>query len=318
MSIHRFNIKLLNYDAWGDDAGFERTKNAWIEAEQLLSNVNYSTHHGLIDIHVNWTSAINGLSSFSRTEAKPQATIKVHKKMKNEAARNIARSCLELYLSNYFMIMNLAVPGVCNFYNTEIISSRESNRSKIELDCYQIEAAIKFSREIGWPIIKDIEMSRVYTWLKALKIGTRQVASSRIERVLFAFLNALHGDATITNILWLSHALECFYDTPSIEIVKHLRNRSFKWLPVPENNKKVIKKVFDNFYAIRSAYVHGTLEIVHPSSNEVIDEEVNTYLGKIYDANSFGLAMLLASIQSLIVSGYHELIFDEVIQGKTI
>jgi hypothetical protein len=318
MSLHRIKFKLLNYDAWEEDADFARTKNAWIQAAQCLSTLRYTTPHGLVDVHVNWASSIDGLSSLYRTEAEPQATIEVHTKMNKEAAKNLARSYLELFLNDFFMVFNLAVPGACNFYNTEIISSKPYYRTRINLDSYVIELAIKYSKALGWPIIKDIDMGLVCNWLQALKIETNQVAQSRIERVLFAFLHAIHGDVGIANIIWLSNALESFYDTPSMEIVKHLRNRAFKWLSLPENNKKAVKKEFDKFYNIRSAYVHGTLEILHPLNNEVIDKAVNTQMGKIYDAHQFGLAVLIASIQSLIEKNYHELLFDEVIQGKSI
>ena len=219
------------------------------------------------------------------------------------------------------MVVNLAVPGTCNFSNTTIYDYSIKPfyyPSRMNLSCYPIELAIILSRQLGWPVIKDIEMGLVHSWLKSLKLETKQVAQSRIERVLFALLNALHGNTEITHILWLLHSLEAFYDTPVIEVVKNLRNRAFKWLSVPENNKKAIKKEFANFYGVRSSFVHGAFDIIHPLKNERIDKNVDIQYDKIYRASHFGLAMLIASIQSLIENNYYELNFDEIIQGMSI
>jgi len=91
-----------------------------------------------------------------------------------------------------------------------------------------------FSKQFGWPIIEDIEIGLVHNWLKAILKKPRQVAESTMERTLFAFLNALYGDADITHILWLSHALEAFYKTPKEYVSRTLRNRLFNWLSAPE------------------------------------------------------------------------------------
>jgi hypothetical protein len=318
MPTHKFAFKLLNYGSWHEDADYNRVKSAWKQVASILSSVEYDTRHGLINIYVDWEPAINRLTPpLHVSEAQVQAIVKIaNANLKKEASKNLARQYLEVFFCESFLAVNIAVPGTYNFYNTEIISSRKWYSTKINLDSYAIESAIEFSKQIGWPVIKDIEVDVVYNWLKVLKIGITQVARSRIERVLIAFLNALHGNISITSILWLSHALEAFYDTPSIEVVKHFRNRAFKWLALPEHNKKAIKKEFDNFYSIRSAYAHGTFEITHTLCNEVIDKDVAVQMSKIYHANNFGLATLIASIQMLIENNCYDLDFEEIIHCK--
>ena len=67
---------------------------------------------------------------------------------------------------------------------------------------------------------------------------------------------------------------------------------------------------------MRSDYVHGTFEITHPLCNEVIDKDVAVQMHRIYHAKSFGLAMLVASIQILIENNCYELNFEEIIHCK--
>jgi len=66
---------------------------------------------------------------------------------------------------------------------------------------------------------------------------------------------------------------------------------------------------------MRSRFVHGTFEIIHPLKNEQIDENVDSQYDEIYQAMDFGLATLMASIRSLIKKNYREVKFDDQDKG---
>jgi len=174
-------------------------------------------------------------------------------------------------------------------------------------------------KKYRWPTIKTIPAINTYNWLKKLDLNLKQTATNRIERVLFALLNYSYSEnISPVNILWLTLALESLYDIPPSSIIKTLRNRIFLVLGEPTQNSKLIKKIIDSFYEIRSRIVHGQFNISPPESIEFFDFSKIDQDGVLLQNEEYALTILIATLQKMILSSSTELVFNERVQFRVL
>jgi hypothetical protein len=73
-----------------------------------------------------------------------------------------------------------------------------------------------------------------------------------------------------------------------------------------------------SLYDIRNAIVHGGFEVSHPMHNGALDKRVDENYARLSEAADYGYAILLASIQKIILNGWRFPKFQEAIGGEPI
>ena len=154
-------------------------------------------------------------------------------------------------------------------------------------------------------------------WYNHFQINFKQIASCRSERALFAILHICSIDTGVNSLIWIAHALEALYDTKIGRSFNDLFERSVRLLEIPLEKRKSFKKELREFYDLRSAFVHGGLDISHPISEEFRDVGDKLY-GRVLHSCEFGAALVISTMQAFITNGWSEITYKEELVGHII
>lgn len=218
---------------------------------------------------------------------------------------------LELFFFELFSVMNLSGPGCCNFSKTSI-SDTDGNVliDEMDLSSHFFEHSWDIYLEEHWPVIKYIPLEISWTWYQSLNIGTKQLAETSTEIVLFALLSiSKNSNFEATNVIWLAHALEALYGNPKKNIKQLLIARICIVLN-PENHN--IESKITKFYRYRSNFVHGKFGAKNPINNSLFDikNKLLDYDMKLNNETDFSIAIVLSTLQQMILKNWVNLDFS--------
>jgi len=212
-----------------------------------------------------------------------------------------------------FLIMNLANPGSCDFdrvrlrrLGTERLSYHDVSLSEIWFDISCLNGL-----EGAWPSPDTLPLTQVIAWFGQIRRGLNQVPQNRIEKVLFALLHIANQELSATTVIWLFHSLETLLDTRPGENFRVLVDRIRLLLEPSDAQLKLLHKKMRALYDLRSAFVHGGLEVSHPMHNEVLDARVMILYERLDTTCAFGFAVLLSTLQKIIERGWSTFGFKE-------
>lgn len=312
----------------------------WRQVSSVFSNILLETDHGLLEINFEWDKHIElileknnhnayytiqnyfrgGFSEEQFTEINSQfpeiITLSCCVTFENEnLSENIILQYIEQVIIQIFLTMNLSMPGSFNCYSLELAT--KSSLQIYKFSSSELDAACTDSLTNGWPNIELLNLKQVWDWVQKLKLGSRQIANSRIERALFSILHFCREDQVTPNqLIWVSLALETLYDTPKGQINKILLERISLFLEIPEQNRNTYKKRIRDFYELRSRFVHGDLDIDNPLANTVLDKNIWEYGRVLIDSYNFGISIVIATIQKMIKNQWQSLDFYEKFDGR--
>lgn len=290
----------------------------WEEAMKYDYEMIYNYNDSEFSIKVNWPKRKIIYNSYSEDDI-PSLLLEIiiaTNKVKKEYHDNLFKHLVSYYLSQLFLIFNMSAPGCFDCYFSKLWSSM-GNDININLSSTMWFGYLSVYDKYCWPNIKTIPAITTFNWLKKINLKLKQTATNSIERVLFALLNYSYGwNISPIKILWLTLALESLYEVPSSGIIKTLRNRIFLVVGEPTQNSKIIKKIIDGFYDIRSRIVHGEFNISLPESMEYFDFSKMDQDIKLIRNEEYALSIVIATLQKMILSSSTELVFNEIVQYR--
>jgi hypothetical protein len=238
----------------------------------------------------------------------------------DERPEHIARHHVESFIYDVFLIMNISSPGCCNFYNAKMRSRSDSRRSRyadrrFRLSEYSFDLAALDGYAGKWPRPRTLQVSPVVDWYRRIRVGASQVPNSRMEKVLFALMHLAREDVSVNTVVWLFYALETFFDTRPGENFRTLVKRIELWLTPDDHQKGLLKRNLRALYDLRSSFVHGGRDVIHPLHNEAADGRVEKHYRELMETTEFGFAVLLASVQEATSRSWTELTFAETVSG---
>lgn len=173
-----------------------------------------------------------------------------------------ARSFVDFYAHELFLLLNLAVPG-----SLGVVAP--------QLDAYAFEVAWVAARRAGWPAIEPLPFDRVVAWYDSLALGTTQRATTPIARALFALLHLARLDPSEPSaLLHLGHALAALdlLDEPRLA----------------------------PFVALRDAVVSGGAFVIHPMHDESLDATLGDVDSDAIATADLAVSAVVAEMQSRI------------------
>ena len=291
----------------------------------LLDERNYllQSGEGLIEVKSNLSSVIENVIH-NLNDLRPlcfEVNVPHLEGRADSASESVASYHIEQYVFDVWLLLNFSAPGCFSFHPKQILSDdRNSAVNDFFLEAHFFEFAWHDAAKYGWPKIGAIPLWKTVKWYDSLRIQTKQVADTRLQKAVFALLHVANsrflGDPG--DLIWLAHALEALFDTPTEGINKQLRNRICAVLDVPQESTKRVRKQINTFYQLRSRFVHGELKIAHPLANEILDKNVDVHRHSVADSIYFGFAIVLSTIQLMINQGWHSIEFMENFFGNPI
>ena len=291
----------------------EELLNIWIQASNIFASFDFVYENSRITIKTNWREIKD---QFKYSIDNPGDLI-LSVSGTYEYLEELSEFFLIRFLEMMFITMNISVPGSLNLYNTEIKKIEELSNPywknwPVSLSSGPFEMFWETHEHSRWPEIDFVPLRKVVDWYKSLDILLTQRASSNIERCFFSFINYCQGNVfSPADFIWIAHSLEALYDTPKEGIAMSLRKRIFLFLDTPDTHGKQLRRKIDDLYALRSAFVHGTMKIARIPFFENLDQELEEYMIRIHDLSDFGIMILLATVQKMINQNAKELVFYE-------
>jgi hypothetical protein len=307
----------------------------WEEVPNVLSNISFEMQNGLATLEIDWVKKyiprvkeklINFYTIEDYYNGKiPEGYIieeneefidincqfsieNFERKVDLEGENRILSYYLENIFLQIFMAINLSTPGAFSCFSYELMAKK-----KLEIYSFsssEFESAWIESINTAWPTIERLNLSETWEWIKGLNLGHRQIAENSIERALFSILtNCKDNFVNPNQLIWNSLALEALYDTPREKIAKILLDRISQYLEIPEKDNKKIKKRIRDFYDIRSKFVHGELDVLHPLYNNVLDPRIFDYDEIMINNAEFSFCMVISTLQKMIKSNRKTLKF---------
>lgn len=205
--------------------------------------------------------------------------------------------------------MNLASPGSCNFHGANLSKIPPDKtwdgsdiKREIDLSGGALEAAYYVKETYDWLELRTIPFDTVSSWIESVSPKFTMIPTNRSSKCLYSLLYIVKsGYFGPTTIVWIFHALETLYDCKPGENFNTLYRRISILLKINEDQKKVLKKRLRELYDVRSAFVHGGLEVAHPMKNEFLDKRADDAAWRHMPLADFGTAVLIKSIQEVIV-----------------
>jgi hypothetical protein len=235
--------------------------------------------------------------------------------IKNNAISNIYQAIIEYRLYDLFLIMNISAPGSYNAYNTYVIKELDILNEKLNLSNYNFEASLLNNNNNNWPKIEFLDINQTVKWFFHIRNNLRLKPESRIEKALFSIIYICKSDVNINTIVWIFYALETLFDTKAGSNYSSLIIRIANLLSLNEKQKSYLKKNMRKLYDIRSSFVHGGLEVVHPIHDERLDKFVDKSYSSLIGLCDFGFLIILSCIQEIIRRNWVQIDFEESITG---
>jgi hypothetical protein len=239
MSIKSYKLKFslgrigrtLELDQWKYID--QQDVNLWVEAHWLISPYQY-VHDGVsVIVDANWTKVTeyfkkhqveNGVFQTALAENKKDsgklipnidsnlkliANIKIHGENEFSKSKWYPSFFLEKYIYDVFFILNMSIPGSCEFLNLKFKDESE----RFYLSAFNFELGYEDFLNNKKICISELPVETVYNWYKELSLNVKQKSDLPIEKAIFSLLHICKSEMDVTSIIWIFHALEAIYGT---------------------------------------------------------------------------------------------------------
>jgi hypothetical protein len=164
----------------------------------------------------------------------------------------------------------------------------------------------------AWPQLRELPLSIVWRWLKASPSVETNFATDAVGRALHAASHTLYARSFVTDLVWVMVGLESLFTSSEGGLLHQVRERGQALLGSSGRASKDISEM----YRIRSKFLHGKLGFPGPHYADYGGDEFRQWTGDMLQALATGRAMLIASLQELVVRDWHELEFGVSVAGR--
>jgi hypothetical protein len=181
---------------------------------------------------------------------------------------------------------------------------------------YPFDFTMLETRGGQWPSVQTLPVLQVTNWHSSLRLGTKQVADTSVEKLLFAMLHLAKTDDYVEAVIWIFYALEALVETRVGESISTLVRRISLLLDLSEQQRSILNKKIRTLYDLRSSVVHGGYRVRHPIAQEVIDRSILDDTFRHLELFHFGFTIVLACLQALIVKNWTSITYEERMVGR--
>lgn len=207
------------------------------------------------------------------------------------------------FLQQFFLAMNIAHCGSCNFHNYTIENhgSLAYLNSSVNLSATVFEDFFLVQLNNGWPEINYLSFAKTWDWLESQHIRTTSLAKTPAQKACAVLINLslseLHYAELLLGVTQVLEAMLLKKGEPKSY------NLNIKIEALLGSNPKEINWV-KKMYNLRSSIIHGEHHIYWPSEHPEVDADPNSeeelYVNEINDYFVLGVSVVIALLQNLI------------------
>lgn len=257
----------------------------------------------------------NQIRTGNRTPKKLNVPIQVAVDIPNDYCERSWYWCFfaESYLYDFFIAMNLALPGAADFFNLRVEPGEFIRPEKLDLSAFYFDSA--FRNQEQWPPLRRLSLQTAASWYLRARPGYVQVPDSPVERAIFAIIHVTRSSGRPEDIVWLFYAFESLFQTRVGENFSALLERICLLLQPNSSEEKYLRKQMRAMYEFRSAFVHGGLSVIHPMHNEIMDRRVENSYHQTIDLSEYAIRVLVACLQRYIDNDWLEVRYRTTIEA---
>lgn len=225
------------------------------------------------------------------------------------AVQAVGRAVRDLTLA-----ANLAKPGAVEIAGGICIADGSPVSHTVGAITSMLTVAVEEIADLGWPVIQDLSIGAVWRWMRELPGFDHGSPGGRGGRALAAFSYQLKGsiaENSPMDLVWALVGLEALYGKGKEGLRAQLIEKSQALLGKPH----AFRKRFHGMYDYRSRFVHGDLDL--PLSYQLYtgSKATSTFESESDTTLTTAVAVLVASLQELVVRGWAEPHFTYVVGG---
>lgn len=211
--------------------------------------------------------------------------------IKGEACHGLRR-VLELVL----LLSELAYPGCIDTFDCALLSDDVFVST---LSAKGSHTRLRFpEEEVLWPVIEQLQLLDVIRWASKTNLIHRHLSETRVERALAAYSHVIglswHRDGEL--LFRAMQGLEAFYIDGIGDLRRQLSQKVQIWLGRWEGSKNVVGHLYD----LRSAFVHGSSNLVYWNRDSGARDEDESGMAKFEVNVNLAVRLLVASLQKCI------------------
>ncbi|WP_374426088.1 hypothetical protein [Ideonella dechloratans] len=219
---------------------------------------------------------------------------------------------IENALFDLFTVVNLALPSAADFNDLRLEQTGPTPHDPLSLSAYYLDDY--FARKLPWPKLTRIDVEVVDRWYKRVRNGVGQVPETPVERAIFALWHVCRSSGRPEDIVWIFFGFESLFQTRTGENFNALLDRITLLLRPSDEQIKLLKKQLRSMYDHRSSFVHGGLQVIHPSHSDSIDPRAQAKYSDIVDLSVFGTRLLVACLQRYVTENWRAVAFKTSIE----
>lgn len=219
------------------------------------------------------------------------------------------RSLIEKRISDLFIASHLANPGCLDLQSADIKLNNEFFGSIGRMAADHIRLARAYAEKIHWPKLERLSLVDVWQWLSLHKGFTDGFSDSAISRALNAFSHLFDLTDEPFQLFWAIVGIEALYVQGKEGLLEQVREKTQVLL----GEQTTFKKKISQMYNFRSGFVHGSLDFPGVCLPPDIRPEVEKHDDLSMEATYLAVAILLSTLQELIVRNWKGLKFSYVV-----
>lgn len=208
----------------------------------------------------------------------------------------------EMFLWEAIGAVNVAVPGGLAVSSAHIYEYLDDYEDHIQVSSEAFEQSVG---KLEWmPRPQDVTLADVVAWFDMCGIGKQPVATSSSQKAVASLLQIAHLTRhEPARVLWIVRALESLYEVSAVRSFQTLAVRSQLLLDVPESYGQSFVRDLRSLFSLRHKYAHGGGDFHLPAQTHRVRSEVGPAFQAIPTAVSFGVAVVIATLQRFIKLG---------------
>lgn len=279
---------------------------------KTVKNPNKKLGHYIVrSLEIKMTSKIRNVEKLIFSESDETKSIQYI------SPRSFLEDIFEEEVSIFILALTISSGGLLDIFN---ISLKNDNKEFFNLFSYypfQTNGELSWNStiEYGWPKLNLISIEKTLKWITSFRKEIFSSAESRIGIALNALSETLIDKKDLSStLIWSMVALESLFVEERSNKAKQIDMNSQILL----GKRKSYLKKFKELYKTRSKLLHGELPITGMFLKN--DRESNTFSVIIeqVDAGSLSLAIVMATLQTLIIEDVKDYSFENQTHFKPI
>lgn len=218
-------------------------------------------------------------------------------------------TCLELEINSFLLLCNILRPGSLSADSGYAFTRKQQCGRTAAFFAEDLFSAVESAQQLGWPRFYKPTLLQGWNWMRTSGALVDGIGVGRLGRSLAALSHLTAPDLRETSsieLVWVLLGLEALYSRGNVGLKDQLLGKSEALLGPRTENKRAFGAVYD----FRSRLLHGDVDLPLRFTEFNAVQKFEDYHTELWRNEKLALAVLLATLQWMVVAKVKELNFE--------